>query len=142
MCTRGDLYYKKIGLSNTTLCWLQEEHAELTLSAQISKTMKLFDNLQLFVDIQSDQAVECKENGRNTFVFQKSFSCLETPKNCAQELNLSNQNTFAWRRNRNVQADFNRGMNTSEFQPIDQWSSLEENYKASNPTAINQRCRV
>jgi hypothetical protein len=65
------------------------------------------------------------------FVFQKSFSCLETPKNCAQELNLShnctdtnapessepNQNTFASRRDRNVQADFNRGMNTSELQP-------------------------
>jgi len=65
------------------------------------------------------------------FVFQKSFSCLETPKNSAHELNLShnctdtnapessepNQNTFASRRDRNVQADFNRGMNTSELQP-------------------------
>lgn len=136
-------------------CWLQEP-AKLTLSAQISKIMKLFDNLQLFVNIWSDQAVECGENGRNTFVFQKSFSCLETPKNCAQKLNLShnctgtnapessepNQTTFPSRRDRNVQADFNRGMNTSELQPIDQWSSLEENYKASNPKAINQRCRV
>lgn len=82
-CALGGTYTTKKSVCPTQLCWLQEEHANLTFSAQISKIMKLFDNLQLFVDIWSDQAVECGENGRNTLPLRRVFLPRDTQKLCS-----------------------------------------------------------